>query len=1255
VRAGSAAGRLTLTVLVSDLRGSTALAERLDAEAMREVVSRYFDETRLVLEAHGGRIEKVIGDAIVAVFGLPEPREDDALRAVEAAVAARETLAGLNDHLETAFGVRLVNRTGIATGEVSVGEADGGQRVLTGQAMAVAAAMERSAPPFGIHVAEATRVLVGDAAVLGGGEGVGGPELPAPVLAHVLLAVRPRPEGRPVAAEDLVVCEACGQENPSAFARCGGCGVSLERAAPVRETRRTLTIVFADPALLALDGGDLDSDAARGAMSAYFAAMRTVLERHGATVEKFIGDAVMAVFGLPRRREDDALRAVRAAEEMQRTLAAVNQELGAQFGIAVGQRIGVNTGPVVAGDASSRQRLVTGDTVNVAARLEQAAGPGEVLLGDLTLHLVRGAVEVEQLEPLSLKGKAEPVPAARLVAVAGTGEEGLRTDTPFVGRGPELRQLRLALDEARAAQACRLVTVIGESGIGKTRLAREFLAGAGAVALQGRCLSYGEGITFLPLVPALRAAAGVADDATAGEALDALRDLTRDEAVAERVAAVIGLSERPFQVAELFWAVGRVLEAAAAMRPVVLCIDDAHWAEETLLDLLERLGESVEAPVVVLVLAREELEERRPGLGTGERSRRLMLEALDEAETGRILAGLAGDGLPPELARRLTGAAAGNPLFLEQLLSMLVEGGVLERDEGRWRLRGALDEIAMPPTVEALLAERVDDLPADERAVLEPASVVGGEFSLGAVGALIDEERRPQVEPGAAGLLRRRLVLRAPGSHALFDHRFAHLLVRDVAYSGILKRERARMHERFADWVEALADDLDRGVEFEEVLGYHLEQAHRYLGELGRLGERGLALGRRAHERLSAAGNRALLRGDMPAAANLLRRSAAALPEGDRDRPLLLVHAGEAEMESGRFRGAEEAFEEAAEAAASAGAPAMAATALLERTRLGYLTGSAEGRAVMAEARRAIDSFKEPEDEEGLARAWRLMTYVELNRCRWGAAERAAGEMIAHARRAGNDLMVTRVLPALAAFILRGPTPAGEGIPRCEAILREIGGDRRAEALTLRALGHLLAMQGDFLGARERCALAREALEELGWRFDAALVSLDAAPIELLAGRPHEAERELRRDLETLNAMEERNYIATTAGLLAEALYRQERDDEAMVHADFARTVAAEEDLGAQVLWRAVRGKLLARAGEAFEGEVTCREAVRMTWLTDDPTAQGDAHSDLAEVLAMTGRPVDAAAELTTAADLFERKGNAVAAARARERIAALA
>src|SRR5262249_970644 len=292
-----------------------------------------------------------------------------------------------------------------------------------------------------------------------------------------------------------------------------------------------------------------------------------------------------------------------------------------------------------------------------------------------------------------------------------------------------------------------------------------------------------------------------------------------------------------------------------------------------------------------------------------------------------------------------------------------------------------------------------------------------------------------------------------------------------------------------------------------------------------------------------------------------------------------------------------------------------------------------------------------PEDEEGLARAWRLMTYVELNRCRWAAAERAADEMIAHARRAGNDLMVTRVLPALAGTILRGPTPASEGIPRCEAILDEIAGDRRAEALTMCALGYLLAMQGDFDGARERCALARETLEELGWRFDAAVVSLQAGPIELLAGRPDEAERELRRDFETLNAMEERNYVGTTAALLAEALYREGRDEEAMTIVDFSRQVVAEDDLLPQVLWRAVRGKLLARAGDAFEGEVTCREAVRITWLTDDLPAQADAHAALAEVLAMTGRPDDAAAELATASDLFDRKGNAAGAARARERI----
>jgi class 3 adenylate cyclase len=307
----------------------------------------------------------------------------------------------------------------------------------------------------------------------------------------------------------------------------------------VRDTRKTVTVVFADPKPTTADGSSPTPEALRDVMSRYFAGMQRALEGHGATVEKFIGDAVMAVFGLPVRHEDDALRAVRAASDMQRALPELNAQFEAEYGITLHNHIGVNTGEVVAGDASLGQRLVTGDIVNVAARLEQAAGSREILLGDLTHRLVRQAVEVEPVEPLTLKGKSEPVPAYRLLRVSQVGE-GVqrRQDTPMVGREAEMTSLAELMVRAVSERACRMATVVGDAGVGKSRLIREFTARASADALviHGRCLPYGDGITFWPLREAVHAATGITADDPADAAIGKLRAVAADEAVVDRLA-----------------------------------------------------------------------------------------------------------------------------------------------------------------------------------------------------------------------------------------------------------------------------------------------------------------------------------------------------------------------------------------------------------------------------------------------------------------------------------------------------------------------------------------------------------------------------------------------------------------------------------------------------------------------------------------------------------------------------------------------
>ena len=383
--------RRVVTIVTSDLKGSTSLGEKLDPESLREVLTRYFDEMRLVLEAHGGTIEKIIGDAIVAVFGLPTGRDDDPARAVAAAAETQRALANLNEVLERSWGVQLTARTGIATGEVVVGEASAGQHVLTGPALQLATAMEQNAPAMEALLDEATLGLVADIVDVEPVEPFVPKGMAGAVSAFRLISVRARTD---LAGHDATVtatsgaasriCANCGEECPLDFGRCGSCGAAMSVRSPVQKSRKTVTIVFADPKPATTSGTAPAPEALRDVMSSYFAEMRRILEAHGGTVEKFIGDAVMAVFGLPVRHEDDALRATRAAFDMQAALPVLNDEFRQTWGITLLNQIGVNTGEVVAGDAAAGQRLVTGDAVNVAARLEQAAGPLAVLIGDLT-------------------------------------------------------------------------------------------------------------------------------------------------------------------------------------------------------------------------------------------------------------------------------------------------------------------------------------------------------------------------------------------------------------------------------------------------------------------------------------------------------------------------------------------------------------------------------------------------------------------------------------------------------------------------------------------------------------------------------------------------------------------------------------------------------------------------------------------------------------------------------------------------------
>ncbi len=1230
------------TVVQTDLKGSTALGERLDAELLREVLTRYFDEMRFVYESHGGTIEKIIGDAIVAVFGIRGPRVDDAIRAVEAAAESLAVLADLNDEFERTWGVRLVVRTGVSTGDVVVGEALAGQHVLTGDTMRISSAMEQNAPPLGILLSGSTYALVQEQVEVEPVPPVTPKGMTVEIPAHRVVAVYPR--------------EAPGSA-PT------GEGVTRTTS---RESRKTVTLVFADPKPTSLTDRPPSAEALRDVMTRYFDAMQAALAHHGGTIEKFIGDAVMAVYGLPVRHEDDAIRAIRAAADMQAALPGLNRSFRERWGLELQNHIGVNTGEVIAGDASTGQRLVTGDAVNTAARLEQAAGPGEIILGELTYRLAREDIDVEEVPPLSLKGKAEPVRAYRFVGLRERPIAAESESAPFVGRDAEMALLTSTLTELSERPGAALLTVVGDAGVGKSRLIREFALAASprAHVVRGRCLPYGDGITFWPIAEIVRGVAEIASDDTLEAAIAKVDLLVEDlglaeadrAAVVDRVASMLGLTSGQFPVAELFWGIRKLLEALAREEPLVMVIDDIHAAETTLLDLLDHLAETVEtAPILMVCSARHELVDRHAEWSESHRDRLIILEPLSDDDSGRMIDQLLGNsGLDRGMVARVVAAAEGNPLFVEQMVSMLVDNGTLRRDGDRWVASGLSADLVVPPTIHALLAARLDDLAEDEREVVEPASVVGLVFAEDAVEHLIEEPRRPAV-PIHLRLLMRKQFIRPDRLDEEDAYRFGHQLIRDTAYGSLLKRERVVLHRRFVDWADEVNRERGRETEYEEILGYHLEQAYRYRTELGPLDDDAVELGARASTRLASAGRRALGRGDFPAAANLLERAAGVLDDADTGRPRLLVGAGEAYMEIGEFARADDLLVKAGTAAAVVGERSVVTTSELMRLQLRLRSEAATSiEDVMRQTLAAIGGLEEIDDAGALARAWRLLELAHGISGQYRAAGEANAKATEYARLAGDHVLEMRLYASAALVAPNGPMPVAEGIARCEELLGIAERDRRAQGMTLGALAHLRAMHGDFDRARDDYRRGRAILEDLGLRFDASTMSLDSGRVELLAGDPRAAEAELRKDYESLDAIGERNYISTIAGLLAEALYQQGLFDEAGHFAAFCEEVAAPSDGISQSLWRGVRGKLLARDGAYDEGIELAASGVREMQSSDDIEGQANALVFLAEAQGAAGRFELAAESASRARRLFEAKGNVISAGRVDELVSFL-
>ena len=1013
-----------------------------------------------------------------------------------------------------------------------------------------------------------------------------------------------------------------------------------------------MTVVFCDVTGSTAMGERLDPESLRRVMSRYFAEMRAALERHGGTVEKFIGDAVMAVFGVPAIHEDDALRAVRAAAEMREALRVLNKELERDHGVSLVVRIGVNTGEVVAGDRSDS--LVTGDAVNVAARLEQAAEPGTVLIGEETFRLVRDAVAVEPIPPFEVKGKSEPLVAFRVVEVtAGVAGLARRLDSPMVGREREFARLRQTFEAAIADRSCQLFTILGTPGVGKSRLVGEFLGSLGAATvLRGRCLPYGEGITFFPVGEVVKEAAGLEDfDAPEEIERKICAVLGMDGPACSTLAQLFAAAEHDSSAEETFWAVRSFLEAVAQTAPLAVVFDDIHWGEPTFLDLIEHIADwAREAPILVLCLARPELLDERAGWGGGKfNATTILLEPLSDGECGDLIGNLLGRATLPEEARdRILAAAEGTPLFVEETLSMLIDDGLVTRVDDRWVATGALSDLRVPPTIQALLAARLDRLTGNERAAIQRAAVCGKQFHVGAVAALLDADDG-EVRPILMSLVRRDLIRPDRSSLAGQDaFRFRHQLIRDAAYEAAPKALRAELHERFADWLQGVGEA--RVEEFEEILAYHLERAHELLVELGPLDESGRQLGLRAVTHYAASARRASDRSDYRAAATLYRHAADLLPEDHPDRPRTLYEVGRASVRGLEPPAAFAALEDAVAAAAAGGQRAIEWMARIDRgvvhlqiDPLGFTNDDL--RAEVAAARAELDAGG---DDEALAVVWIALAQSEWMPCRFDTAREAVIHAVEHARRTRDRSLLMDAMTIQVGAELLGSTTPTEGRQLLDAVTAEFGQEGQIGHAALIQEGCFDAMSGEFDRARRWIHESEALAVRLGSEFWVSASYEFGGHVEHMAGDHVAAEGSYRKEHELHMRTGDEGHGSTSAAFLALALCRLGRSDEAEEFATIARTIGADDDLATQASARSAQALVRSARGEHDEARRLAQEAVDLYAEAQDPWFRGDSLVTLAEVSRAAGILEEAAEAARAAMTMYERKGHEPGAASAR-------